>query len=189
MQLVAIFMLSWASGEPKPFWQAKEKIHARIVEREVIVSVKSVQKKLIVAGGGRVHAPVDFTYNRALEFERLPEVSDVVRSSRFDAKTKRLDLGLSAYGYSTTMRLEIEATPLKIAYRMLTGPLKGMTGAFRFFDVPPARTEVGMDGELEYDELPLPRFFLTFGMEVVFQRLAVSLREHVEREFKKEKSK
>ena len=80
-----------------------------------------------------------------------------------------------------------QSEPRRIHYEVLGGSLAGLTGHFDFLSLSAQKTEVGIESQFQYDKLPIPQFFVEFGMEVAFQRLATSLRTYVEREYRKSK--
>jgi hypothetical protein len=43
-----------------------------------------------------------------------------------------------------------------------------------------------MTGEYSYDHFPVPKFFLEFGVEVIFQKMALRLRRYVEEQYARE---
>lgn len=182
----------------RPFWQTKEKVYERIKNGEIIVSVHSeenqtsamIKSKLLVQGGGWVLAPLDFVYKEALKFDQLPKVSGYVTEARFDSATGILKLKWSAFGHQSEMALKLKLSGdnavRKMDYVIISGPLEGFAGCFEFVSVSSDKTQVGMSGTLGYDRLPIPKIFLEFGLEVVFQKMASRLRGHVEDLYKKE---
>lgn len=187
-----IALSAWSLPAEKPFWQSKEKAVERIENREILVVVKSAPKdkgkKLVAQGGGRILAPAGFTFERALEFDQLPKLSSYIQEAAFDEKTQRLTIKVSAYGYRDKMRVKLDirakASPQEIGFEVMEGALKGFSGLFWFQPLGPGTSEVGLEGTLSYETLPVPKIFLEFGMEVVLQRLAGKLRRYAEDEFK-----
>lgn len=188
---------AWSMPAEKPFWQVKEKAIERIKNREILVVVKSAPKdqgKLLLAqGGGRVNAPAEFTFQRALEYEQLPKHSSFIEQAIFNKETQELTIKVSAYGYHDKFRIKLDVRdkmdPKEVGYTVVEGSLKGFSGLFWFQPLESKTSEVGLEGRLEYEEIPVPKIFLEFGMEVVMQRLAGKLREYAETEFKKKEAK
>lgn len=187
----------WSMPAEKPFWQAKEKAIERIKNREILVVVKSAPKdqgKLLLAqGGGRVNAPAEFTFQRALEYEQLPKHSSFIEEAIFNKEAQELTIKVSAYGYHDKFRIKLDVRdkmdPKEVGYTVVEGSLKGFSGLFWFQPLEAKTSEVGLEGRLEYDEIPVPKIFIEFGMEVVMQRLAGKLREYAETEFKRKEGK
>jgi hypothetical protein len=202
MLLALIIFLTSVSAPAAeaPFWKSKEKAYDRIKNGEILVAVKSTDVKepgraknlMIIRGGGRVGAPAEFVYKKALEFDRLGKVSGYIKSAKFDPAAQTLDLVVGALGFVGKMRMRMkmrpEADPRQIEFLVQSGSMQGLSGVFTFEDIGPRKTEVGIDSRFRYDEFPAPRVFLEFGLEVVFQRMAARLRAYVEEEFNKRDS-
>jgi hypothetical protein len=189
---VIIALSAWTMPAEKPFWQIKPKAVERIKNREILVVVKSAPKdkgkRLIAQGGGRVAAPAAFTFRRALEFNQLPKLSGYIEAADFDEKARELIIKVGAYGYHGKMRLKLDIrdrTPQEIGFNVIEGSLKGFNGLFWFETLGAKTSEVGLEGDLSYEKIFVPKIFLEFGMEVVLQRLAGKLRQYVEDEYKK----
>jgi len=188
-----------ANAAVEPFWKAKEKVYDRIKNGDIIVAVKSTRvhekgapkNRMTVLGGGQVNAPAAFVYKKALEFDQLSKVSGYIKSATFESTTQVLTLDVGAFGYETQMKLQMkmrpEAQPKQIKFLVISRGMQGLEGTFTFDDLGLKKTEVGIDCLFRYDEFPAPQIFLEFGLEVVFQRMAASLRAYVEEEFKKGK--
>ncbi len=190
--ILILVHMAWAG--PEPFWRSKEKVYDRIKNREVIISVKSVEQDgplknhLKILGGGHVAAPREFVFRQTRNYEAVMRSSSYVRSAQFDPALKHLNFEIGAFGYTGHFKVQIDefpdSEPQKIGYRVLGGPMDGLKGIFDFRDIGKGRTEVGIDGDFHYDTFPMARLFLEFGMEVVFQRMAINIRSHVEDKFK-----
>jgi hypothetical protein len=174
-----------------PFWKAKAKIYQRIENREIIVSVHSEKAEkpqlphdLHAAGGGQVNSPRDFLFSEAKKYGDLSHNSDYVKSSIYHPDTHILELKIEAFGHSSEMNVELKEISSdetrQILFHILSGPFKGFQGTVDFTSLKPKKSEVGFSGEYRYDEFPIPRFFLEFGMEIVLQKMAFRLRKHVE---------
>lgn len=198
--LLMIFIFAYAEAPPVPFWKAKEKVYQRVQDGEIIVAVKSerggsgqAKHKMDVLGGGHVKAPAAFVFEKAQDYDQIAKTSGYIKSAKFDRATKILEIDVSAYGYGGKMKLAMktnsESDPKMIEYLVTAGPFQGMTGQFSFADIKAGKCEVGISSQLRYDELPVPKFFIEFGLEFIFQRMAGRLRSHVEDEFKKSKGK
>jgi hypothetical protein len=191
---VIIALSVGAAPAAKPFWQTKPKAIERIKNREILVVVKSAPKNegkmLIARGGGRVNAPADFTFQRALEFDQLPKLSGYIEEAVFNEKAQELTVKVGAYGYHGKMRIKLDirdkSNPREIGFNVVEGSLKGFNGLFRFEPLASKISEVGLEGNLVYEKISLPKVFLEFGMEVVLQRLAGKLRRFAEDEYKKQ---
>ena len=61
--------------------------------------------------------------------------------------------------------------------------MTGFSGRVALTDLPKNKCEVGFEGDYKYDEFPIPKLFLEFGMEVIFQRIALRMRGYVEDQY------
>lgn len=183
--------------EKNPWWRRKPKAAKRLQENhEVLVSVVSEKaggkdplQRLRMAGAGLVKAPPKFAYERVKEFYRLKQLSDFVVESKFDPKKSRLFLHVAAFNYHARSLLEIrfrvEKGQSQILFHIVAGTMKGLRGVLQLEDVERRRTEISMTAFYDYAKLPIPKFFVEFGFEVVLKRVAEKLRNHVEELWKK----
>ncbi|MCB0386166.1 MAG: hypothetical protein KDD43_12300 [Bdellovibrionales bacterium] len=179
--------------EKSPWWQVKEKAARRIKdERAVLVSVVAEEKnkerplnRLRMTGAGHMKSPANFSFDRVREFHRLKDLSDYVRESTFDEKKSRLYLHVAAFNYHARMLMEIvfqkpEKGQHQILFHIVTGTMQGLRGVVQLEDVERRGAEISMTAFYDYDKLPIPQFFIEFGLEVVLQKMAETLRAHVE---------
>ncbi len=195
--LIGLLVLEGVSAQTQtvPFWKKKAKVYDRVKEGEVIVSVRTEpveasdsSNQLELQGGGIVRAPRRFVFSRSQRFEDLPQATGYVKSARYSEETRHLEVQIEAYGYSTKTVLQIDPSstsePWHFRYRVIEGPMKGMWGQLKFVSTDKGQTEVGLEGTYEYQAFPIPRFFLTFGMEAVLKFMAVRLRQFLEKEYR-----
>lgn len=174
-----------------PFWKAKQRFYSRIKDGEIIVSVQKVtpavsssfKNSLKILGGGWIKAPRDFVFAFARKFDQIAMLSGFVEKATYHSENATLDLVLSVFGHRADLVIGInaheETDPKQIEFSLLKGPLKGLRSQVSFASVE-GKTEVGMDGIYSYDEFPIPRLFLEFGLEVMFQKMAARLRTKAE---------
>ena len=184
---LALITGSWCE---EPFWRSKEKVYARIQNREIVVSVRAaprtagLKNQLSITGGGQVSAPCAFVFAASKEFAALARASGYVDRAQYDPATQTLEANLTAYGYRSDIAMRLMAADSAIVYEVLKGPLKGMKGEFKFIPAGPgagaSKCDVGMGGEFAYDQFPIPQLFLKFGMEVMLQRMAGRVRSYSE---------
>lgn len=192
---LSLLTFAHAADSSLPFWKAKPKYYERIKNGEILVAVSedrnqrtADQRVLRINGGGLVAAPRDKTFAIAQRFEEMPNHSDYIKSAVMKRETGELTLVLMAYGYSGTVRVMVKSvpgnsdTPSRLDYVLVSGPLDGLNGQLTFTPVSPKKTEVGLTGELKYREFPLPKIFLEFAAEVIFQRIAFRVRQYAEQE-------
>lgn len=183
--------------EENPFWRRKEKVHKRLLEeRDIVVSVKSrpgsqgrEKQELFMQGAGVVEAPVEFTYLQAKRFSDYPSMSNFVKSGQYDEKSGILKLHTEAFGYQAHLAMQMEFRDSKsewkeIRYRVISGVFAGMTGVLRIDEVNSKRCEISLTSLFAYNELPMPKFFVEFGLEVALRIMATRMRSFAEREFR-----
>lgn len=199
--LIALFPVLGVGSKPqkKPFWKAKPEVYRQVVEeKRVFVSVTDHKKKkhqiMKLNGGGQIRAPLAFTKKALLDFENVFKNSSFVKEIQADQKHHFLFIRAEVYGLSNSMKIrwkEEESSEKKelISFEITQGILKGFTWDLLLEAVEGERTDVGILGEYKYKEFPLPAFFLKFGLEVVFQKVAIDLRSSVEESFKNETRK
>lgn len=171
-----------------PFWKAKDKFHTRIQNGEVLVSVHEESReahRLNIEGGAQVKATKDFTVQTTRDYERIARLTGYVDEAQYDASSGILKAKLAAYGYHAKMDIKMQNLDDGISFEVVEGTLKGLQMQIHVESVTPNVSEVGMDGTYAYEKFPLPRFFLEFGMEVIFKRMAWRLRQQVESDFKR----
>jgi len=121
-----------------------------------------------------------FSFNSRKKYDQLPRASEYIKAASFDASKQQVTMDTAAYGYKAHFIVEVhpvhDVEPWRLDYKIVSGPFEGMTGAVTFAELGPKKMEIGLTGEAHYSELPVPRFFLTFGLEVILQKLAARLR-------------
>jgi hypothetical protein len=192
--LLFIFATAQAAAPaPKPFWRVKEKVLKKIVEdRAIIVSVNATKKSdklsvLTMEGGGRVKLPAARAFHESQKFENLKSVSDHVVESKYDAARKELHIHTQAFRYHADMYMAIDfvesaVEESKIKFKVVRGEFTGMTGQFSFEDFANNTTLLGFNATYEYEKLPMPEFFIEFGLEIVLQKVASAMRTFLEKQ-------
>ena len=69
------------------------------------------------------------------------------------------------------------------------GGFQGMIGDIEFSSLKPNKTEALLTSTFDDKEVPLPAIFKTFLLEIIVQRVAISMRSYIEDAYKKEKKK
>ncbi len=177
------FCLVTASEAP-PFWKSKSKVYERIQNREIIVSVTSPDKLLRVSGGGQIQRACSCVVAQTENPKELVASSSYVKNATYDEKSQRLEFTIAAFTREARLQLKLVTVngppPRRVNFFMESGPLSGFNGKFSFNEINSSNCEVGISGQYQYDHFPLPKFFLEFGLEVIFQRMALGLRTFVE---------
>lgn len=182
----------FADSSQKPFWRTKTKVLKKITdERAIVVSVNAKKNGgvylLSMHGGGMTNRAAGEAYAQAKKYENLKKVSDHILEAKFNQQLNQLYLHTVAFRYHArmTMKMEVDETNAKerlIRFRVIDGNFKGMTGAMAFEDFKPGATLMGFEAEYRYQKLPMPQFFVEFGLEVVLQKVAARMRTFLEKE-------
>ncbi len=195
---VAIFflmisLLSAASGGERPFWRVKPKVLKKITDdRAIMVLVGAQPKKLKVSelkmqGGGQIKRPIEIVFRRVQKYDDLTKVSDYIKEVRENPSRGELFIRTEAFHYQARMTMKITPSSLdqinkKLEFKVIDGNFKGMTGAFTFEEYKPGLTLMGFEALYEYEKLPMPQFFIEFGLEIVLQKVAARMRTFIEAE-------
>lgn len=196
--LVTFSLLSSAASThggraESPFWRVKPKILKKITDdRSIIVLVTAMKKagdlsELNMQGGGLIKAPIEDVYIRVQKYEDLPKVSDYVKEVRIYPNRSQLYVHTEAFKYHARMTMKV--TPLvsahnlkELQFSVIDGNFKGMTGVFTFEQYKSNLTLMGFEARYEYKKLPMPEFFIEFGLEFVLQKVAARMRSFLENE-------
>jgi len=183
-----LFLIVFSSAHADdPFWKSKAKVYERVQQGEVIVSVnahditpKKPHMDLDIKGGGHVPAPCSFVYAESRKYEQVARYSDYVKEAKFNPDTNQMRVKISAFGFSRELTMAITVIADRdTEFRLLDGPMPGFWWRSQMTEFKPGVCEIAMTGGYKYDEFPIPRFFLEFGMEVIFKRMAQQMRSHV----------
>jgi hypothetical protein len=188
-----LLTFAFAAGAEQPFWKSKPKVYERIQNREVIVSVSEAagaaqgRHVLRLSGAGQVAAPCDFVFKNAQRYEELAKTTGYVEKFQLDPGGQTMQVAIRVFGFSSEFKVQAivkeGATPKALEFTVLTGPMNGFTWGLAFDPVQPSKCEVAISGEYSYETFPIPKLFLEFGLEVIFQRIAQRLRGFVEESF------
>lgn len=193
MVVVFTFVLPTRAGAEDPFWKTKAKLYDRVKNGEVIVSVTAhdmspAQPKwnLVLAGGGHVRAPCAVVFREAEKFEEAAKLTGYFENPKYDPATGKMQATISAYGFRRLVNMAVTANDgREVEMRMLDGPMRGFWWRLSLSEIKSSVCEVALTGDYGYDEFPIPRLFLQFGMEVIFKRTAERLGKHVREVFAK----
>ncbi|MBK8204946.1 MAG: hypothetical protein IPK68_22460 [Bdellovibrionales bacterium] len=135
-------------------------------------------------GGGRAGS-LELAFAEVKKFESLPRISSMVRSAKFDEKARVLRLEVEAFHYRAQLPMKIdfqeaETNRRSFDFRVLDGPFQNLQGSFLFEDLEHQTTEFSMTAQMGFVKLPLPRFFVEFGLEVALQLVAKNMRSFIE---------
>lgn len=182
-----------------PFWKTKPKVYRRITDHnEIIVAVKTAPTadpkaphNLVMAGGGRIAVPLDFAFQRATDFPSLVKMSDHIKEIKIIDPGKEIYIHTAAFGYHAKMWLKIklhsDSSHAAIDFNVVKGEMTGMAGTISFDKKALEKTEIGIQSHYAFSELPIPRFFAEFGLEVVLQKMAGRIRSYLQSQYERMK--
>lgn len=187
--------------EAHPFWKRKEKIFRGLKEdRQIAVAVNArkpkvvegVKEELYLQGAGHVRAPLDFTFARAQSYEAFPKMTSMITHSHYDAKNQLLDMTMEAFGYRAHLKMKVEPGPTEgpqrdIRFCVVEGVFANTGVVFRLDELEKGRTQISLTALKGFDKLPMPRFFVEFGLEIALKVAAGKMRSFVEEAFEREK--
>ncbi|MDZ4676892.1 MAG: hypothetical protein SGI74_05210 [Oligoflexia bacterium] len=181
---------------PAPFWKSKPKVYKSIKEdRYIAISVKTDevkdQERLIMACGGRIHAPLSFTHQHINDFNSYSKLLPYVDETSFDPKTKNLFVHTSLLGYHVRMTLHMETQSTANGYRInwesISGSFKGMKGVIIEDRDGSEHTEISMDATHMAHDLGIPAILSGPIIEIAGRKIAARMRAHIESEWEKSK--
>jgi len=172
------------------FWEKNKKVYSRLEnQRDIIVTVKTQklspkQSLLELQGIGIVSADCDHSYKLAKDLNNLGGISTFIKKVRFNKKTKKFYMKVEAFLFVAELNMDVdfvESSAQKIIkFRVYDGTFKGLLGNLIFKDYKRRKTEIQFLADFPYTELPFPKFFIEFGLEVVIQKIAVKMRSFLE---------
>lgn len=178
----------------KPFWRVKPKLLNKILEnRDIIVSVSTKVKKsdlymLQMHGGGMVKNESSLVFAEVQKYENLKKISPRIVEVKVTPDKSEIFIHCEAFNYHARMWMSVSPSPniaqnkdRRLNFKVLRGNFVGMAGAFTFENYKPGITLMGFNATYDYKDLPMPRFFVEFGLEVVLQKVARDMRAFLEK--------
>lgn len=181
-----------------PFWKSKPDVYQKIIEeRAVIVSVthknpteKDGNYNLSFKAAGLVGVPLEFYKKKMQEYEKLPQISQYIKESKFDSTKNELYFWGEAYGFHAKMWMQILTSTVGeeffLNWSVVRGHLTGMKGLIKAEDYRRQKIELSLIGTYDAKKLGMPMILLNFGLEIVLQQVANKIRNYLEAEYKKE---
>jgi hypothetical protein len=183
------------SPDKNPFWKSKPSALKKVTdERAILVVVtgnikipqSSSQKRLKMQGGGLIHRPLESTFTAIQQYEKLKQVSDHIIEVKPRVEKSEVYIHTAAYDYHARMTMSVtpkscEAHHCELRFKVIEGHFKGMLGAFTLDEWKPGRTLLGFESQYDYTVLPMPNFFIEFGLEFMLQKVAGDMRTFLEK--------
>lgn len=195
--LLISFATQAQSGKNAPFWKAKPEVYRRIKEDgAIVVSAKSTKeksiKKVVLTSAGWVKVPLDFVYQKSIEFDRYANILPYVEETSFDKSTSELTAKGSFISVKANVKIKMEPSfnqdEAKIKWTILKGMFEGMSGTILMEKVQSTQADEYTQCSLSASyqgEGKIPDFLLNWGLEFVGQKMAYKMRNHVETEWEK----
>lgn len=183
----------------KPFWKTKLDVQKKITQNDLLVvsaDTEKIQEKptryeMKVVAGGIVRVPLDFAYKTITDYEKLKDVDDHFRESKYDKEKKTLFLHITALGYYAKMLLKINDVEVdnkdkvrQIHWECIEGQFLGMKGVFQVEEIERQKTEISMTAIYKSETLPLPKILMGLGLEVVGRQVAQKMRDYIFDQYK-----
>lgn len=176
-----------------PFWKTKPKLYKKIQEdKYIVVSARLTKEKkekmMRIVSAGHIQAPLDYSWNRVLDFSNYVKVTKYITKAHYNPKTKQLFLRMEVYGYVASMWMQLKMTDThkgkSIFYEVIKGNFVGLKGYIHLISFGPKITEISSYGKLIAKEIPLPAVLVNIGMEVAGRQITSKMRSYIEVAFK-----
>ncbi len=184
----------------KPFWKTKPDVQKKIINDDLIVvsadtdktQYKPVLYLMKVVAGGAVKVPLDFAFRTITDYEKLKNVDDHFKESKYDKEKKTLFLHLEALGYHARMHLKLSEAEVsgskgkvkQIHWECIQGQFLGMKGVFQVEEIERQKTEISMTAIYKSETLPLPKVLMGLGLEIVGRQVATKMRQYIFDQYK-----
>lgn len=149
----------------------------------------ALSDRLIMSGVGWVKQAPAEVFARALDFERLKEISEHFREVKYDGKSRRLFIVSQALGYQARMlfQLRFDSRERMIHFEVIDGHFLGLRGQVEMSAVNDSTikdrdriTELSILMAHEARTLPIPKILIGFALEIIAKNVAFKMRRHLE---------
>lgn len=170
-------------------WWRKPSYEKKIrEERAVIVLIKNREQfgrtYYDMTGAGVVKAPRAFTLKKILAFGELEKVSPYFKKVVHQPEYNRVYFLLEAYGYQARLLIKYEVQEIEnrtvFSWNVVWGGFQGMIGRVELSSLNSEKTEAILISQFEDKEIPLPKIFKSFVLEIIVQQVAKSMRTWIE---------
>ncbi len=176
-------------------WWQKPSYQKRIrEERAVIVSIKEQKENgknyYDMTGAGVLKASRAHTIKKILSFHELEKVSEHFKKVTHQPEYNRVYFLLEAYGYQARMLIKYEVIERDdrtvFTWNVVWGGFQGMIGRVELTSLSIDKTQAILISRFEDKEIPLPKIFKGFVLEVIVQHVAKNMRTWIEESVPKE---
>lgn len=170
-------------------WWSKPATLKRIRdERDIIVTVKNTKDTLYqMSGAGDLRASRAFTLKTLMAFNDLPQVSPYFKKVVHQPELHRVYFLLEAYGYEARLLIKysVEDLPEKTVFHwnVVWGGFQGMIGSIELKSLKADKTEAVLVSQFDNKDIPLPKIFTSFLLEVVVKEVAKGMRSYIEKKY------
>lgn len=130
-----------------------------------------------------MQVPFDRAFSRVKQFNKYPEITEHIVQTKYNPDAQLLYIRGEAYNYWAEMLMQtefVERSDFKeMKWRIVGGLFPGMLGSVRLEKISDKETEISLRALYDYNTVPLPSFFLEFGMEVVLRQVAAKMRTFI----------
>jgi hypothetical protein len=186
------------NSSAESLWWQKPSYEKKIrEERAVIVSIQSKtefsKNYYDMTGAGVVRASRAFTIKKILAFEDLEKVSEYFKKVTHQPEYNRVYFLLEAYGYQARLLIKYEVIEKDdgtvFSWNVVWGGFQGMIGRIELKSLSSDKTQAVLISRFEDKEIPLPKIFKSFVLEVIVQQVAKNMRTWIEESAAKEGQK
>lgn len=192
--VVSFILLS--PSQELPWWKKPSNEKKIREERAVIISIKEKaefsRNYYDMTGAGVVKATRAFTLKKILSFGELEKVSPYFKKVIHQPEYSRVYFLLEAYAYQARLLIKYEVQEVEgrtvFMWNVVWGGFQGMIGRIEMSSLSNEKTEAVLVSRFEDKEIPLPKIFKGFVLEVIIQQVAKSMRSWIEEAAIKERS-
>lgn len=173
------------------YWDNPKLAQKMREERAIPVSVRTstVNKKihLDLRGAGLIHRSLDQAYAAAMDLGHAETWSSYFKQANYNDSRMQLAVRIEIFFHAAEMLVQFQSEAGKspqryLLWEVLAGNFKGLKGEFIFSSDDAQHTRVSVVAEDDTETLPLPRTLTALVFEVALQKIAGSMRNHIENE-------
>lgn len=184
--LLLIFLLSSSGITAQKRWWDKPSVRKKVRDQRQVLVVVSAQEHshYRMTGVAAVRASRDKCLKQIMNFSEFEKISQYFKKVVHQPKHKRVYVILEALGYQARLLMQYEtevgASETVFKWTVVWGAFQGMIGSVHLKTIGAGTTEAVMLSSFAEKEVPLPRIFKSFVLEMIAHRVAVKMREHIE---------
>lgn len=183
------------------FWRNNPTLKDTILTKGLVVgavklneSKQNSVKTLIMQSIGVVNVPLKQSFEFASNLENYTRMSKYIEKIQVYKTKKLLYARTRAFNYYAeflvqTMQIKPNNEGAQLQWRVVGGLFEGMVIVFNLRPLNEHKTEVVMTAKYKFKTLPLPlpKFFVEFGLEVIMQETGKELSKLLEADYAQQK--